>query len=349
MSAADHAPADCVIVGAGIAGLSAAAELAAAGLRTTILEKSRGVGGRMATRRVGEAVCDHGAQFFTTRTPAFHATAEAGRAAGAARVWCDGFARADAPDGDLAPPGDGHARWAGPRGMTDLPKHLLAALPSGLVTLRRGARAAAVRLAAGGVEVEIAEGEQAAGSVSARGLLLGCPVPQALDLLAPARRALLPDALATLAGVTYDPCFALVLVLDRSSLVPPPGGIQFAAGPLVWVADNHLKGISTRPALTVHAAGDWSRARFDDDQAAVADELERLAARWIGPARVVERSLARWKFATPVTVLPDPLVACSSAPPVACCGDAFAGPRVEGAATSGRAAGRWMAAALVAR
>jgi predicted NAD/FAD-dependent oxidoreductase len=199
------------------------------------------------------------------------------------------------------------------------------------------------------VELEIVEGDRAAGTVSARGLLLGCPVPQSLDLLAPARSGLLPEALAALAGVAYDPCFALVLVLDGPSLVPPPGGIQFAAGPLSWVADNRLKGISAVPALTVHAAGDWSRTRFDDDQIAVADELERLAARWIGPARVVERSLARWKFATPVTVLPEALVACSSAPPVACCGDAFAGPRVEGAATSGRAAGRWMAAALADR
>ena len=349
MSGPEGCPPDCLIVGAGIAGLSAAAELAAAGLRTVLLEKSRGVGGRMATRRVGDAICDHGAQFFTVRTPAFRATAEGGRAAGAARVWCDGFSRADSPDGVLAVPGDGHERWRGARGMTDLPKHLLAALDPALVTLRRGARATAVRKAAGGLEVEVVEGEHAVGSVSARGLILGCPVPQALDLLAPARPGLGPEALASLAGVTYDPCFALVLVLDGPSLVPPPGGIQFAAGPLAWVADNRLKGISDVPALTVHAAGDWSRVRFDDDQHAVADELERLAARWIGSARVVERSLARWKFATPVTVLPEPFVACSSAPPLACCGDAFAGPRVEGAASSGRAAGSWMAAALLDR
>jgi hypothetical protein len=52
--------------------------------------------------------------------------------------------------------------------------------------------------------------------------------------------------------------------------------------------------------------------------------------------------LHRWKFALPTTVLPDPLVVASAAPPVVCCGDAFAGPRVEGAAASGRAAGRWL-------
>jgi hypothetical protein len=70
---------------------------------------------------------------------------------------------------------------------------------------------------------------------------------------------------------------------------------------------------------------------------------------WIDgdPATAVgERSLHRWKFALPTTVIEAPLVAASAAPPIACCGDAFGGPRVEGAASSGLAAGRWMARVL---
>lgn len=53
---------DCLIVGAGISGLLAGITLAAEGLRVCILEKGRGLGGRMATRRNGSAVFDHGAQ-----------------------------------------------------------------------------------------------------------------------------------------------------------------------------------------------------------------------------------------------------------------------------------------------
>ena len=61
----------CVVVGAGISGLLAAQELTAAGWRVVVLDKGRGVGGRMATRRVGDGTFDHGAQFFTVRGERF--------------------------------------------------------------------------------------------------------------------------------------------------------------------------------------------------------------------------------------------------------------------------------------
>ena len=119
-----------------------------------------------------------------------------------------------------------------------------------------------------------------------------------------------------------------------------------AAGPVAWVADNHRKGISAVPALTVHATGAFSREHFDVPPDEVAGMLIDAVRPWIdGDPRtaVVERSIHRWKFATPTTILPDPFVAVSWAPPILCCGDAFAGPRVEGAFSSGVAAGTMLA------
>ena len=55
------------VIGAGISGCSCAHALARAGHEVAIVEKGRGVGGRMATRRMEGARIDHGAQFFTTR------------------------------------------------------------------------------------------------------------------------------------------------------------------------------------------------------------------------------------------------------------------------------------------
>lgn len=53
------------IVGAGVAGIGTAYELRDADTEVTLLEKSRGVGGRAATRRRNGCVYDHGANYVT--------------------------------------------------------------------------------------------------------------------------------------------------------------------------------------------------------------------------------------------------------------------------------------------
>ena len=67
---------DVLIIGAGLAGLSAANKLKEAGRDVLVIDKGRGIGGRLAGRRIGEATFDHGAQFFTAREATFKATVE---------------------------------------------------------------------------------------------------------------------------------------------------------------------------------------------------------------------------------------------------------------------------------
>ena len=62
-----------VVVGAGFSGLTAARHIVAAGHEVVVLDKGRSSGGRCATRRIGAAVVDHGAQFFTARSYEFTA------------------------------------------------------------------------------------------------------------------------------------------------------------------------------------------------------------------------------------------------------------------------------------
>ncbi|MCK7498360.1 MAG: FAD-dependent oxidoreductase [Comamonadaceae bacterium] len=106
--------ADVLVIGAGMAGLTAAAELQRAGCRVLVLDKGRGVGGRLASRRIGGAAFDHGAQFITARTPRFAALVEDCRRAGAVEEWHRGVG--DSPDG--------HERWRGHPAMTSVAKHL---------------------------------------------------------------------------------------------------------------------------------------------------------------------------------------------------------------------------------
>ena len=80
-------PLHYAVVGAGIAGLSCARALTEAGVRVTVLDKSRGPAGRMSTRRGDGWACDHGAQYFTARDPRFQAEVTRWLAAGVAARW----------------------------------------------------------------------------------------------------------------------------------------------------------------------------------------------------------------------------------------------------------------------
>ena len=79
------------IIGAGMAGLSCARGLAEAGFSPVVFEKSRGLGGRLATRRTGALRFDHGAQYVTARGESFRAYlndyAQAWRPEGASGAW----------------------------------------------------------------------------------------------------------------------------------------------------------------------------------------------------------------------------------------------------------------------
>lgn len=61
------------IIGAGVAGLTAARILSHRGARIAIFEKSRGIGGRLSTRRTDFGGIDHGTPYLETDAPKFRA------------------------------------------------------------------------------------------------------------------------------------------------------------------------------------------------------------------------------------------------------------------------------------
>ena len=61
MARHDAQPAEIAIVGAGLAGVACAQRLRAAGVHAPVFEKSRGIGGRVATRRFETQAFDYGA------------------------------------------------------------------------------------------------------------------------------------------------------------------------------------------------------------------------------------------------------------------------------------------------
>jgi renalase len=302
-----------LIVGAGIAGLTAARALEAAGIPCVVVDKGRGVGGRIATRRLSDAQSyDHGALRFS---------ADDGPVASLVAGWeVEGIvARVS---------GEGDPRWriAGP--ATRLPKWLAEGL-----NVETGVRAVALRRAGEKLEASFEDGRSRAASAA----IVTCPVPQALALLdAGGLTPEIPEPLrGELRRVTYEPGLVLLLRLDRrvdgfpgDGLLRPQGG-----GAVARILENAGASEAGPSRLSIYARGEFAQAAFGLPDADIAAALLEAARREVPPLRraaVVESELKRWRFAraeSPVAELAPALTPSSA--PVLLCGDAFGlpGPR----------------------
>ena len=319
----------CIVVGAGLSGLLAARALQEHGWQVTVLDKERRVGGRLATMRLGEAVFDHGAQFFTARGERFRRIVDGWLGAGVVAEWSRGFAR---PDGAYVP--DGHPRYRGSTGMDAISRHLA----QGLDVLL-GRRVEGVTQDDDRWRVRT----QGGASLSADALLLTAPVPQSLALIDTGEASLPAHLREALEKIEYGRCISVMALLGGPSAVPAPGGVQYGGAnglgePVWWLADNNRKGISPRAgALTVHAGPAFSLEHWDAPDEEVTELLLREAGRFINtPVRTLETS--RWRYSMPAEPYPESCLLASASPPLVFAGDAFGGPKVEGAAMSGLAA-----------
>jgi len=315
---------DILIIGAGLAGLSTANDLQQAGHQVLVVDKGRGLGGRLAGRRIGDATFDHGAQFMTAREPRFKAAVADWIAAGVAEQWYSSY------------PGqpNGHPRYRGVPTMTAVAKHLAIGLD-----IMRATRVVTVSRQQTGWLAELDNGNR----VSADKLLITSPVPQTLELL---KGINIPaDKYARLEHIEYESCIAVMAILDGPTAIEAPGAIALEEGPIAWISDNLQKGVSTVPAVTIHGSGEFSAEHIDHDRTQIGQQLIDAAAQYLGSAQVTEYQVHGWRYSKPSIVDPDPCLLLSHGtdlPPLAVAGDAFAGPRFEGAVQSGWAAAKML-------
>jgi predicted NAD/FAD-dependent oxidoreductase len=317
--------ASVIVIGAGLSGLMAARHLSASGVDVQILEKSRGVGGRCATRRIQEIPFDHGAQFFTVRDSCFQSIADDWIEKGDARVWTSGF-----PRSGHAKQSDGHPRYCAIHGMNSLSKALGRDL-----SIRTRTTVNAVERDRNGWVLRT-ETEEV---FRAKTVILSAPLPQSLQLLdANACDELLRDK-PQLRKVEYESCFAVLALLDGQSAVPEPGAIQVDGPVIAWIADNTQKFMgSGRSSLTIHTNPEFTRKHFDTPQDEIAETVLNAAREWLG-SEVVEWQVQRWKYSKPVGFVGDPCVTWGDPTELVLCGDCMLPPsRMEGAVLSGLAA-----------
>jgi len=229
-----------IIVGAGLSGLMAARESDARGHEVIVFDKGRGVGGRLATRRIKDATLDHGAQFFTVRSEEFQNRVDEWITAGVVHEWCRGFSEED-----------GHPRYVGASGMTSIAKHLAIGLDVRLSTL-------VFSLSRAETDWVITTDDGV--DHHADRVILTAPIPQSFSLMFGGGIEMPTE----LRNTDYDRTLGLLVTLDSNNHnVTSPGGMQFPDDVFSFIGDNAAKGISDAPALTFHANPEWSLANFD--------------------------------------------------------------------------------------
>jgi renalase len=319
--------ADAVIVGAGTAGISAALVLREAALKVVVIDKSRGVGGRAATRRIEGRPVDHGAQFFTARSDDFRAHVTGWLEAGICREWTRGFSTWE--NGAISAPPDRHPRYCCPEGMTALAKH-----DGRDVRILREAPVATIRASECGFTTSTENL-----TIHSRALISTAPVPQTMKLV---KFISTHEDRTTLDSITFDPC--LTAIYSVPGLEPGWPALQVTGSPISWIADDGSRREPvTRGPFVVHASPAFSIENLERDAFDVAQELIGPLCRIAGPAFASATILHahRWRYARPRNPNPGKLfLALGEYPDALVAGDAFGSGTLESAWLSGNAAAR---------
>ncbi|HBP19207.1 MAG TPA: deoxyribodipyrimidine photolyase, partial [Planctomycetes bacterium] len=263
-----------LIVGAGLAGLVCARELQAAGDEVSLIDKGRGYGGRLSSRRREGLSFDHGA-------PELHLRPEDLAETDVLAEW--------RPEG-------GPARLVATPRQNELLKHLGAGL-----AVEHGARALAVAGRPGEWWVRTDQGERG----PAERVVVAVPAPQAVPLLAQAA----PQLSERVAQASYAPCWTLLYAPAADAEVPAWERHEPDSGPLsLVIAEQSKPGRGPEPRYVAHATTEWARAHLEDSADEVqAALLAALAEVWGGALPEPRYAAAhRWRYARVAQPLGEP-------------------------------------------
>lgn len=333
-------------MGAGLAGLTCAIGLGAAGVGGLLLDKGRGPGGRLSTRRrndrEGRALAfDHGAQYFTVRDARFGAQVDDWVARGVAAEW-DGRV-VTLSHGVVGEPRGAVRRLVGTPAMQTLATDLHGQLEGRGIEARCSTRVERLRLADGGIVARL--DPKLGGGVEIgpfERVCLALPAPQAAELLADlGPRA--TELRCAAAGVVMEPSLAALVRFEHRLAEDLDLDAAFVDDErLGWVARNASKpGRPGGEAWVLHSTAAFARRAWEQDPADWSGALLRSLEAALGRAlpELTWLDTHRWGFALAREPRTEGcLVADLGRARIALAGDWCSGSRVEGAYLSGRAA-----------
>lgn len=302
-----------IVIGAGLSGLNTAKKINELNPGSVVvLEKSRGVGGRMATRRTLEARFDHGAQFYRLKSDAqsLHA------------FWLD---KQTNRHWFLSEQGD---HWCAKFGMTSLAKGLAeqveVALEKQVQSVKRSGQQWLLMSDKG--EEWLCDN-----------LIISAPLPQAINLLASISNEPFFDqeAYEVLKKISYTKALIGLVTLEEPIAINDLGYCEFESGDFFSIADQQAKGVSEVAALTLTMSASFSEKEFDAPEDLVLGKIQEAFLRIYPNAKVKGIELKKWRYCMPRSVYENHFK--EMAPRLFLIGDAFGGSSLLGAIRSSEA------------
>ena len=289
---------EMTIVGAGLAGITAARRLNKQGRNQFLLvDKSKSVGGRLATRRVADGKADHGAQFFTVRTEELEEDVQDWLNKGWIRNWF----------------GDDHPRYTAVDGMNKLAKQLSEGFTASLES-----KVTSIVEKEGAYEVSDDKGQV----WKSEKVLLTMPIPQIVQLLKDSELSVQPSALKQLKSISFEPTYVGIFHFKTPTSLPEIGHIdQDLPDGVERVVDHQKKGISDEVIVSVYMTGDWSRRYFGEDY--VMSLMQDKLGSYLNWEDLESEQLKRWRYAQAKNVLRSSYLDLKGDATLVAAGDAF--------------------------
>ncbi len=303
-----------VIVGSGLSALILANELGK-DFDILIVEKARGVGGRLCTRRFGSERLDHGAISLSALGEEFLTRLSEWEARGVVRKWCRL---------------EGRDYFSCESGISALAKYL--------------AQNIEIKVQERLVRIESSQG--AARLVSESGnnfdsdiVVMTAPVPQTLEIFSNSALSVDPEIVQELGKVRYDKCLAALALFDvKVDLGNPYGWAKRPSAAFENVFDNTIKqGRSGSSSLSFHFSKEFSDKYFDVEKSKQEDIIREEIAGFVDHIEF-EMQSHRWRYSTiSHTPFDEPLLVNDLEFPLIVSGEAFSkeGLQAEAAFNSG--------------
>ncbi|MBE9165931.1 MULTISPECIES: NAD(P)/FAD-dependent oxidoreductase [Microcoleaceae] len=338
---------DVVAIGAGMAGLICARQLRLAGYSVAVVEKSRGPGGRVATRRVQGARADHGARYLEPQGEAVQALIDVLVDRQILKLWTDSVAEFRQGEISAIP----CSCYVAPAGMNTVGKYIAEGLD-----IWYGRRVKAIARTDNQMwrlSLEVTDDNlEIPQELIAKAVVVAIPAPQALMFL-DSEIGLSPDFIDKLRSVEYDPCITVMAGYpaarnsELSNLNPQWKSVSFPDdSDLAWVGLDSSKRLDPpQPVFVVHSSANFAERHLEStDLPTVGQELLDRTSEYLMPWLNQPEWLQvhRWRYAFCRNPLPVSCLPAAGTLPLVCAGDLCGEGQIEAALRSGVAAAAWI-------